>query len=167
MQNQTLTPPPPPPPEEGYPSLRGASEGYSPGYHYSENDTRIQNEIWKKVQGDPYFATRSTTQISQTDMDHFPYTRFFRGVYDSFDPVIHSREAGYRHKSGCYDRYVLGDDRFRRPIYPNHCFQMSNFTVTPCYPEYLRKDSDKAFMDLVLNNVPANQRPGMNCGDCY
>lgn len=31
-----------------------------------------------------------------TDMDHHPYTRFFRGVYDNPRPVVHSRHAGVR-----------------------------------------------------------------------
>ena len=32
----------------------------------------------------------------QTDMDHFPYRRFFRGQHECSEPHIHSRTAGWR-----------------------------------------------------------------------
>lgn len=34
--------------------------------------------------------------ISKTDIDHFPYTRFYVGQHASDFPHIHSRRAGYR-----------------------------------------------------------------------
>lgn len=30
-----------------------------------------------------------------TDMDHFPYRRYYRGRHNSKDPYIHTRRAGY------------------------------------------------------------------------
>ena len=30
----------------------------------------------------PYYATKNSVTKTMTDMDHFPYTRYFRGVYN-------------------------------------------------------------------------------------
>ena len=39
-----------------------------------------------------------------TDVDHFPYTRHFRGRYNSDRPTVWSREAGYSPLfNGCYN----------------------------------------------------------------
>ena len=39
-----------------------------------------------------------------TDYDHFPYTRNYRGVYNSTTPVIIEREAGFRPRNDqCYN----------------------------------------------------------------
>ena len=45
-----------------------------------------------------------------TDVDHFPYTRYYRGQHQSDFPYIHSRCAGYR---------VLTNDLYKPPL-PEH-----------------------------------------------
>ena len=32
----------------------------------------------------------------RTDMDHFPYRRFYRGQHNCSEPIIHSRTAGLK-----------------------------------------------------------------------
>lgn len=44
----------------------------------------------------PFNPSGKEVKLMITDMDHFPYRRFFRGEYNSFEPIIHSRYAGYR-----------------------------------------------------------------------
>lgn len=114
--------------------------------------TGIQYEIERKNSYCPYYATTSTTRESITDMDHFPFTRFYRGVYNNPDPIVFEREAGYRKRDDrCYNDKIICQSN--PPVYPNHCFQGASLTVHPCYPEYMRKDSDKQMMDLELTRA--------------
>ena len=43
-----------------------------------------------------HFPQGKQIKLTLTDMDHFPYRRFFRGIYYEPEPIIHSRDAGYR-----------------------------------------------------------------------
>lgn len=52
----------------------------------------IHSKIQDSVQD---FDYRKITNI-QTDVDHFPYSRHFRGRYDDPNPKVWAREAGYR-----------------------------------------------------------------------
>ena len=44
----------------------------------------------------PYRATGDTVKLTLTDMDTFPYPRWYRGVRTSNLPTIMEREAGFR-----------------------------------------------------------------------
>jgi hypothetical protein len=84
-----------------------------------------------------------------TDMDHFPYTRFFRGSWKSRNPIVIDREAGWRPiESECYEKPTC---KYSSP-YPNHCFQSPCSTVFPCYPRYFEKHTDRDAYDIQLNN---------------
>lgn len=98
----------------------------------------------------PYYASGDTVAGVVTDQDHFPYTRYFRGVSYHPDPIVFEREAGWREiRNGCY--------QVRKPYqkgpYPNHCFASACSVVYPCYPEYQQKFSDKNFLDITLNKA--------------
>ena len=81
-------------------------------------------------------------------MDHFPYSRFFRGVYYSSDPVVFERESGWRaERDSCYGPANCQ----RQDPYPNHCFQSACSTVYPCYPKYFSKYADRDSMNAQLN----------------
>ena len=43
----------------------------------------------------PYQSFANDVKHVLTDMDHFPYTRFYRGQYNDAQPHIYGREAGY------------------------------------------------------------------------
>ena len=67
----------------------------TPFYNYY-NVTNIKDQIQKKTNHTPYFATEQNTSTIITDQDHFPYTRYFRGVAHVPRPIIMEREAGWR-----------------------------------------------------------------------
>ena len=114
----------------------------------------IQRQIEMKTSSDPYFATNKTVLNSITDMDHTPYTRWYRGVYYYPDPIVMEREAGWRNiNNTCYtvkkDPYV--DET------PKHCFEVACTTNFPCYPSYLAKYADKNALDVMINNTCITQ----------
>lgn len=97
----------------------------------------------------PVYGSSSTVL---TDTDTFPYPRYYRGRYDSSEPIVAEREAGWRSvKNNCYNVVLPLPDI--RNEYPNHCFQTASSTVYPCYPDYLRKYADKAEMELMINRA--------------
>ncbi len=64
---------------------------------YNEDSGQILKQmISQKNSYTPYFVNGKDIKMMITDMDHFPYRRFFRGIYNDPKPVIHSRYAGYR-----------------------------------------------------------------------
>lgn len=102
-----------------------------------------------KLKNSPYPFYSQGPQI-ETDMDMFPYNRFYRGIPDSQVPVIIPRQAGWRMRhDACYSSPKVIEFK---DSYPNHCFQAAPSTTYPCYPEYLRKYSDKREMEIQLFN---------------
>ena len=117
------------------------------------NKSLVENIIRLKQQDEaPYMAS---TVNATTDMDTFPYPRFFRGDYNSSNAIIFEREAGFKpRRDDCY-QLVSGVKTER--YYPNHCFQAAPSVQYPCYPEYLRKDADKDEMKYQLFRTHVNQ----------
>jgi hypothetical protein len=119
------------------------------------NNRNIQNvreQIAKKLNYSPYIATIENASDVLTDYDTFPYNRYFRGVYDSFLPVVAEREAGWRPRNdSCYKLNESPYCHLNHVPYPNHCFESACSTVYPCYPEYLQKDADKNALNVILN----------------
>lgn len=115
----------------------------------SNNVSSVRDQIYLKQGCQPFFGTSTEAKTVVTDMDHFPYTRFFRGVYYSSDPVVFEREAGWRprHES-CYGPAGCS----REGPYPNHCFESACSTVYPCYPQYLQKIADRDALNVQLNH---------------
>jgi hypothetical protein len=113
--------------------------------------SNIKNIIALKQQSYPYYSTGTSIL---TDMDSFPYTRFYRGEYTSDNPIIMEREAGWR--SRCENDYKPIKD-IQTTYYPNHCFQAAITTVYPCMPEYQRKYADKKEMELQLFRARTNE----------
>lgn len=113
------------------------------------NNVRVQ--IAKKKGYSPYLATTEQAVQVLTDYDTFPYPRYFRGIPESSQPIVSEREAGWRPRhDDCYR--VLTPLNIRNN-YPNHCFQGSCSYTHPCYPEYMEKQSDRAFLNTVLNKT--------------
>lgn len=91
----------------------------------------VKKQIQQKNSYKPFYSINSI-KSTITDMDHFPYQRFFRGSYLSDNPIVFEREAGYRIlKNNCYKF----DKETEVIPYPNHCFQMPCSTEIPCYPQ--------------------------------
>jgi hypothetical protein len=119
--------------------------------HITNNSINsVRKMINKKQRSDPFYATESNIANVITDMDHFPYTRFYRGRYDSTNPIVFEREAGWRpNNNTCYTpNYTIPEQP-----YPNHCFSGSCSVVFPCYPEYQTKYADKESLDIQLNSA--------------
>ena len=116
------------------------------------NVDQVRDMIAQKKSDQPYFATVGTAGSVITDFDHFPYNRYFRGVYSSPTPIVAEREAGFRPRhDSCYS--VKIPDNHETSPYPNHCFESACSTVYPCYPSYLAKYSDRDALNVQLNKA--------------
>lgn len=94
-----------------------------------DNIKYIKNQIKLKQKSSPHFATIDDTRMCVTDNDHFPYTRYFRGVYNKSTPVVYEREAGWRPvQNNCYKPQCSIADT----SHPHVCFQTSCSKVHPC-----------------------------------
>lgn len=61
-----------------------------------ENQQWIAKQIYlKNMYASPYESRASDIQHVVTDIDHFPYTRFYRGIYNDAKPHLWEREAGF------------------------------------------------------------------------
>lgn len=91
----------------------------------------LKYQIAQKTKyGKSFYATNQTVGKTITDMDNFPYQRFYRGEYQSNQPIIFDREAGYRHVSNsCYSTVPSYSVE-----YPNYCFESACSTIYPCVP---------------------------------
>ena len=68
----------------------------NPLYINYNNVKNIHDQIQKKKQSNPYFATTKQSKSVITDYDTFPYPRYFRGKAESSLPIVAEREAGWR-----------------------------------------------------------------------
>lgn len=76
----------------------------------------------------PYYSNNRAVQNVITDQDHFPYTRYFRGVPEQSRPIIAEREAGWRPIQN--DCYKLTTQKIKTE--PKYCWQNACSTVLPC-----------------------------------
>lgn len=96
---------------------------------HRNNRTMVLFQIQQKQDlSKPFYATKELVQSTMTDMDHFPYKRFYRGQYANPNPVVMEREAGFRPvHTECYQKHV--------PIErcdPGYCWQYPCSTIWPC-----------------------------------
>ena len=83
--------------------------------------------------GPPRQATASDARFVQTDIDEIPYRRFFRGNFQSENPIVMDREAGFR-------QIVPSSFPVQAsPYIPSvtqglYCFQPPCSTIFPCNP---------------------------------
>ena len=89
----------------------------------------IRDQIEAKVKSEPFLASQNAASLTVTDMDTFPYPRFYRGVYQLSEPVVLEREAGWRQRQDlCYQpERVLDNEN------PKYCWQVPCSTVFPCH----------------------------------
>jgi len=92
----------------------------------------IKNQINMVNNSNPYFANNQTILNTVTDYDHFPYSRWFRGVSYYPEPIVAEREAGYRKlENSCYN---VNRPRQRQEEI-SHCFEPACSTIFPCVPK--------------------------------
>ena len=88
----------------------------------------IRDQIEAKVGRQPFFASQNAASLKVTDMDTFPYPRFYRGIYQLEEPVVLEREAGWRPRyDACYT-----PTRVVKEESPIYCWQAPCSTVFPC-----------------------------------
>lgn len=110
-------------------------------YVKSINIGNVKYQISKKKEDKPYIAT--SEQQVLTDYDIFPYTRFYRGVPTSSEPIFADREAGWRPiNQERYKKDIILDDVSTKP---NLCFQAACSTSRPCHPKADREDLNNVF----------------------
>jgi hypothetical protein len=105
----------------------------------------VQQQILLKNSPIPYYADTKIVNNSITDMDVFPYPRFFRGKPTDPNPNVLEREAGFR------NRYQAGyTPQITLPPgpKPNVCFQPACSTIFPCLG-----NSDRNILQMQRNEV--------------
>ena len=95
----------------------------------------------------PYYATWHTVKNFKTDMNLFPYPRFYRGKYELTQPVIMDRKAGYRQLisgsgSGSFNREENSKDL---------CFESACSVVLPCKKKLI--DSKESKVENTMDKV--------------
>lgn len=98
----------------------------------------LSDQIAQKTQyGKSFYANNWDVGQTITDMDNFPYQRFYRGQYEQSMPVIFDRKAGYRFvEQRCYKTQT----DYAIP-YPNYCYESACSTIYPCVPGQLIADT--------------------------
>ena len=116
-----------------------------------KNVENIRYQIHQKKNPYPFYATYNDGSSVLTDMDNFPYNRYFRGVPENYKPIVFEREAGWRPiYNTCYNvEEPIKHEENKRKI----CFQTACSTVYPCYPDYASKYSDRDFFNVSNNNA--------------
>jgi hypothetical protein len=77
----------------------------------------IKDQINKKMSPYPYTISKNVINDVVTDMDHHPYTRWYRGVYYSSEPMVMEREAGWRPiKNNCYIKQPIQKKKVICPV---------------------------------------------------
>jgi hypothetical protein len=102
----------------------------------------MNSQIAQKTDYSRAYYGRDTTILDQPlKMCEFPFKGYFRGIYDSDNPIVYDRKPGWTNR--CVNI---------RPMYqsstPNLCWETPCSTVFPCSP----KDSiDKAQLDVRIH----------------
>lgn len=96
----------------------------------STNRHTISKYIRQKVDGGILTPSSYLVPVT-TDMDHFPYNRFFRGMVNCPHPRFFDREAGHQrwNQEAYYYQYspeVVAPRKFEG------CFQIPCSTILPC-----------------------------------
>jgi hypothetical protein len=117
----------------------------------------VREQIAKKLNYDmPYYARQQDVRRPVTDMDEFPYQRFYRGRYDINEPVVFDRDAGWRPRfDGCYKPQFVMEPTST----PAHCFETACSTVYPCNSEFLKRYGDRAVLELLVNRGCVDKSP--------
>ena len=93
-----------------------------------QTQIKLKNNYFES--GTPYFATTTNNKNVLTEYDHFPFTRYWKGVPLSDYNFVDGREAGWRNRrDDCYKYCTLA-----RPVEkPDLCYQYIYYQP-PCKP---------------------------------
>jgi hypothetical protein len=110
---------------------------------YCTDSTNNRNIIAKLIKNKKSYKNvgpLTLNNIVDTDIDHFPYTRYFRGIATCNVPRIMDREAG-RCKWNILNPIIEASPQKLR--HHDGCFQIPCSTILPCSGEdpYYKKSS--------------------------
>jgi hypothetical protein len=121
----------------------------------NKNVENIRKQIINKINyNSPYYATLTNAGNVITDVDNFPYNRFFRGKYNNPNPTVMERQAGFRKvNNSCYAAKCQIDKSFT-----DYCFQYPCSVILPCNLKYANIDGKRQFLDIANKRgcVPTN-----------
>ena len=83
---------------------------------------------------DLFFATQNAVPLTVTDMDIFPYPRYYRGIHQIEQPVVFERSRLENHHNDCYK-----PKDYTPVTHVEYCWQ------TPCSTVFVKNS-----MDLLL-----------------
>ena len=109
----------------------------------------VQQQIKLKNSSTPYYADRKIVDNAITDMDVFPYPRFFRGKPTDPNPNVMEREAGFRNR---YQAGYTPQINLPPAPKPNVCFEPACSTIFPCLG-----NSEQNILKIERNNILNNQ----------
>jgi hypothetical protein len=118
----------------------------------------VRSQIAQKINYNmPYYARTNEVNQCITDMDSFPYKRFYRGQADKSYPIVFDRAAGWRPR---FDQENSATPYLVAPSQkPDYCFEAPCSTVYPCYPQFSKKYGDAAAMAVQLNRSCVDKSP--------
>jgi len=106
---------------------------YSMEKNTSMNEQLVDLQIKENIQADgPYFPNPLFLQKTHTDVNEWPYPRYFRGRPESSRPYFWAREAGYQKIIQPREIPTFQEHSFE-PDTKGGCFQSACNTVFPCY----------------------------------
>ena len=109
----------------------------------------VQHQIAQKNSSTPYYADRHIVSNAITDMDVFPYPRFFRGIPTDPNPNVFEREAGFRN---LYPDGYTPLLKLEASPKPNVCFRPACTTIQPCLGT-----SERNIAQMETNNILNSQ----------
>jgi hypothetical protein len=96
----------------------------------SSNEDRIRQQIYNKIHSSgAYYCPTDMFYGVETDINEFPYRRYFRGERNSAHPIVWGREPGYQ-KIVSSPGYVPRPPPFSGLT--DLCFQIPCSTILPC-----------------------------------
>lgn len=112
----------------------------------SFNEQNILNQIQYKLNYNrPFYAYPTAVEYTLIDQDHFPYKRYFRGIYHESKPVIMEREAGYApQRNACY--VALTQSNAKKAEF---CWEFPCSTTFPCICNKCSKNRNKNLTDIM------------------
>lgn len=113
----------------------------------------VQQQIAAKNSSTPYYADATIVSNAITDMDVFPYPRFFRGKPTDPNPNVLEREAGFRNR---YQAGYTPQINIPSAPKPNVCFQPACTTIFPCLGNSERNIQEMQRNDILNNQISYN-----------
>jgi hypothetical protein len=114
----------------------------------------LRNQIMQKLDyNKPFVGKLGDVMFAPTDVDNFPYNRYYRSVYNNPDADVYDRRAGYCVTNNkAYECPKPPQDTYT----PDNCFSASAKTVYPCYPPYFYQYAEADARNAALNRQVIN-----------